>query len=321
MKSCNCKSGASNTGVPFCVDIYQRTRRPIFQSIYDSAGVRNSIKDSDFVGGVLPKSYITAMINHVDPSKRWYVMPEVKAVSWTQAEPNTEDIDGISYIVSDGNITGSFDFVGKNASDKFYGVLESFKCGSYGMIPVTVGGELVGVEGTDELFPQPLEQGTMSLTKAINSKTTVNRITVNFMYQEDFPVGDINYIGASQIESGALDGINGLQDIVLESNGVATTTNLLIKASLVYGAFENKLPVEGLLVTDMSIDSGLTTAEVYNQTTDAPVTVSTLTESTIDGEEGEYVAVMGVAQTSADVIRVDLFKEGYATESITITIP
>lgn len=320
MKSCNCKSGASNTGVPFCVDVYQRTRRPIFQAIYDADGNRNSIKDSDFVDGVLPKAYITAMINHTDPSKRWYVMPEVKAVSWAQAEPNTEDIDGIPYIVSDGNITGSFDFLGKNASDKFYGVLESFKCGSYGMIPVTVAGEIVGVEGTNELFPQPLEQGTMSLTKAINSKTTVNRITVNFMYQEDFPVGDINYIGASQIESGALDGINGLQDVVLESNGVATTTELKFKATLVFGGFDNKEPVEGLVVTDLSIDSGVSDSEVYNETTTVAVTVTSLTESSIDGEEGEYTIVMP-AQTSGDVIRVDIFKEGFAAESINITIP
>ena len=62
MKSCNCKSGASNTGVPFCVDVYNRTKQIIFQSIFDSTGVRNSIKDSDFVNGVLPKTYIDSMI-------------------------------------------------------------------------------------------------------------------------------------------------------------------------------------------------------------------------------------------------------------------
>ena len=321
MKSCNCKSGASNTGVPFCVDLYQRTKRPIFQSIYDSTGVKNSIKDSDFVGGVLPKTYIDAMINHADPSKRWFVMPEVKNVTWTQSDPNTEDIDGIAYIVSDGNITGSFDFVSKNASDKFYGILESFKCGTFGMIPVTTGGELVGIEGVDQLYPQPLEQGTMSLTKAINSKTTVNRITVNFMYQEDFPVGDINYIGASSIEAGALDSINGLQDIVLEEMAGSTGDDLKFSAKLVYGAFSNKLPVEGLLVTEMSIDSGATFSQVFNETTGLPVAVTTLVESTIDGEEGEYVATVGATITSAQVVRVDFFKTGYATESITITIP
>ena len=320
MKSCNCKSGASNTGVPFCVDIYNRTKQIIFQSIFDSTGVRNSIKDSDFVGGVLPKAYIDSMINHVDPSKRWFVLPEVKNVTWTQADPNTEDIDGIPFVVSEGNITGSADLVGQNASDKYYGILESFKCGKYGMIPVTVAGELVGVEGTDELFPQPLEQGTFWLSKAIKTKSTVNKITMNFMYQEDFPIGDINYIQSDSIESGSLDSLNGLQDIVLEERVGSTTSSLLIKAELCYGGFNNKLPVEGLVSDDFSTDDGVTIGEVYNESTPASVTIASVTESSVDGEEGYYEVVIPI-QGSGEVIKVDIFKTGYDAQSITITLP
>lgn len=313
MKSCNCKTGAENTGVPFCVDIYQRTDQVIFQSIYDADGNKNSIKDSDFVNGELPAQYISDMINHADPSKRWYVLPKVKNVVWEQADANTEDIEGVPYVTSKGNIAGSFDLIDQYASDKYYGILESFTCGRYGMIPVTVAGELVGIEGVDELFPQPIEQRTMWLKKFNRTKTTVNKIMVSFIYRDNFPIGDINFIQADKIEAGALDGLNGLQDIILESSAAATTTSVTVDATLCYGGFENKLLVEGLVADDFNYDG---VATVYNVTTDSSVAVSGVVES----PEGTYVLSFA-AQTSADVIQVRVVKTGFYSESIDITIP
>lgn len=313
MKSCNCKSGAINTGVPACIDIFNRTSYEIYMYRVASDGTLNSIKESDLVDGKLTTAFVTAKINETDPSKRWYVMPRVKNVTFEQADPNTEEIDGIPYPVSEGNITGTVDYVSKLASPKWYGVLKSFECLDVAKFEVTVAGELVGVEYDDELRPMPMEQGTMWLKYQKPTKTTVAKIMQTVVWKEDFPVERINFLPSDSIEEGALDSINGLQDIILEEAAAATTTSVTVDAELCYGGFANKLPAEGLVSADFNYD-GVST--LYNVTDDASVPVLTVTEN----PEGRYVITFAL-QDSSDVIRVRVIKEGYFNESIDITIP
>lgn len=312
MKGCNCKSGPQNTGIPSCVDVLNRTSYEIYMYKRANDGTYNSIKDSDLVGGILPTSFITAKINETDESKRWYVMPKVKNVTFEQADPNTEDIDGIPYPVSEGIITGTVDYVSRDASPQWYGVLKSFECLDVAKYEVTVSGELIGVEYDNEFRPMPMEQGTMWLKFQRPTKTAVGKIMQTVVWKEDFPVERINAIAADKFEDGALDSLNGLQDIVLESSATATTTTVTVDASLIYGGFEDKQTVEGLVADDFNYD-GIGT--VYNVTQDSSVGVTA-----VESPEGTYTLTFA-AQTSADVIRVKVVKEGFYSESIDITIP
>jgi len=312
MKSCNCKSGASNTGVPACVDVLNRTSYEIYMYKRANDGTYNSIQESDLVNGVLPTSFITAKINETDPSKRWYVMPKVKNVTFEQADPNTEDIEGIVYPVSEGMITGTVDYISKYASPKWYGVLKSFECLDVAKYEVTVAGELIGLEYDDELRPLPMEQGTMWLKYQRPTKTSVAKIMQTVMWGEDFPVERINGLASDRFEDGALESLNGLLDIILEENDAATTTTVNVTAELCYGGFDDKEKVEGLVADDFNYDG---VATVYNVTDDTSLAVTV-----VESPEGVYTLTFA-AQDSSDVIEVRVVKEGYANEAIQITIP
>jgi hypothetical protein len=80
--------------------------------------------------------------------------------------------------------------------------------------------------------------------------------------------------------------------------------------SFVYGAFNNLVPFEGLLLADLT---------VFNVNQSGALVVSSITP--VVGESGKYDMVIAAGSNSAETIRVSVSKDGFEMTPFTYLIP
>lgn len=317
---CSCGTGGQNTGQPSCVPQIERVGLLVFVRTYADDGTRNVIKSSDFVSGVLPDAFVEGKINEADPSKRWYVTPKINAVTDARAEPITFDVDGIAQIISQGIRTFVGSFYAKNGAPKFAGVINSFQCQDMSYFEISVDGAIVGIDNDTEMLPIDIESGTLFAGVVRKTKTDPNSVSVTFAVQELVRDENLIQIAASNIEGNML-----LKRGLIDSTGEAlstptiTTTTARVKLYYAYGDFPSKLPRKSVVVADLSPDLGVTPSTVFNETTSGNVTVTSLTP--VIGEPGQYDMVLASAQSSSDVINVNVYKAGFEFTAFTYQIP
>lgn len=317
---CTCGSGGQNTGVPSCVQVIDRDSMLILVQTFANDGTRNSIKKTDFVGGVLPDAFIEAKINELDPSKRWYVTPKINAVTDVRAEPVTFDVDGIPKIIDQGVRTFLGSFYDKLGAPQFAGVINSFACLDMSYFAITVVGAIVGIDNGDEMLPIDIETGTLFGGVVKRTKTELNAVSITFAVQELVRDENLIQIGPANIAVSMLLK-RGLIQITGEALAapLITATTARLNLDFIYGEFPNKNPFEGALAADLSYDLGVTPATVFNNTQSVSVAVSSLTP--VVGEPGQYDMVIAGGGLSADVIQVALFKAGFELTVFTYIIP
>jgi len=317
---CACGTGGKNTGQPSCVPQINRVASLVFVQTIAEDGTRNSIQKSDFVNGQLPDAFIEGKINETDPSKRWYVTPKINTVTDTRAEPVTFDVDGIAVIVDQGIRTFLGSYYSKLGAPQFAGVLNSFQCLDMSYYEITVDGAIVGIDNGDDMLPIDIETGTLYAGVVKRTKTDPNSVSLTFAIQELVRDENLIQIGAANIEPNML-----LKRGLLDSTGEAlttpaiTTTTVRIDLNYAYGEFPNKLPRKDVVVADLSPDNGVTPSTVFNQSTSSNVAVTSLTP--VAGEDGVYDMVLAAAQSSTDVIAVDVYKLGFDFDVFTYQIP
>lgn len=315
---CECGSGGKNTGQPSCVPVIGRIAFPIFVHTFDEDGVRNSIKTTDFVNGVLPESFVDDKINETDPTKRWFIAPKINTVTDTRAEAITFDVDGIAVIVDQGIRTFVGSFYSKAGNPKFAGVINSFFCIDMSYFEVTVEGAIAGIDNTTELLPIDIETGTLYAGVVKKTKTDPNSVGLTFAVQE--LVRDENYsqISPSQIGANMLlkKGLIDIEGSALATPAITATT-VRLDLNFCYGNFNNNLPFKGAVVADFSPDDGVTTGVLFNVTQSANITINTVTEVA----DGVYDLVLAAGANSADEISVDISKLGYDMEAFTYVVP
>jgi hypothetical protein len=310
-ESCSCGTGGQNTGQPSCVPKIDRVAKLILVKTFANDGTRNSIKKTDFVTGILPDVFIESKINEADTSKRWYVTPKINAVTDTRAESVTFDVDGIPKIIDQGVRTFVGSFYDKVGSPKFAGVLNSFSCQDMSYFEVSVNGDIVGMDGGSEMFPIQIETGTLFAGVVRGTKTELNSVSLTFAVNELERDENLIQVGAAQSEPNMLNK-KGLIDVVGSAlaSPVITATTVTLDMSFVYGAFNNLVPFEGLLLADLT---------VFNTTQSASVVVSSVTP--VVGESGQYDVVIASGAISADVITVSFSKDGFEMSPFTYLIP
>ncbi len=281
-------------------------------------GTVNSIKATDFVNGVLPDAFIQAKINHIDPSKRWYITPKINTVTDVRADPVTFDKDGIPIFVAQGPRTFVGSFYEKDGSPTFAGVLNSFQCQDISFYEISLEGAIVGSDNDTEMLPTAIETGTFYSTVVKKNVTDPNSVQLTFAVNELVRDENIIQIGASAIETNMLT-----QKGLIDGTGVAlaapviTTTTVRIDLNYVYGDFPSKLPWKGVVSVDFSPDNGVTTDSVFNETASANLAINTVTEVA----DGIYDLVLAAGAASSNVISVDIFKAGFDMKAFTYLIP
>ncbi len=305
MAVCKCDTGIINSGIPSCVSGFGRITKLFF--VYQTAndGTSNEIDCSV----PLDQSVLDGKLNEVDPSKRWYPTDKISTVTEVRNDPTTETVDNIDRIVEQGSRTFNGFFLGKAASTPTYlKFLKSVECPAVMYYGVDVNGTLVGIESTLGLTGVKVEAQTMFSRPVPATSTTVAKNELTFAVDSLVLDETFSYISADEISADLLNA-NGLLDVTLaEGNILGTFDGFSVVASLVYGSACKKLAYSGA--------TELTDWTLFNVTQSSAVTPLTVTES----PAGTY-AFTFAAQSSGDVIKATVSKNGFSASEIEITFP
>lgn len=306
---CSCEVSFLNTGLPNCIPAYRVWKKLIIVPLTANDGTKNKILSSD----TLNAAFFNGKINQTnDSSKRWYPLPKMKNVESTKADSILESFADQSQLFVAEGVRG---FTGQlvNQSATFAGQLKAARCTDFGFYAIDGNGSLYGYTNneTGVIYPIPVDKNTWNPIWTLPTDTTVEKVTLNFQFDATLQDEYIGQIVSSDITGINLLDVSGLIDIFSEVVSCSTTA-LVVKMYNRYGSAFNKLPMEGLLVTDFFDTVGGTGSKLYNVTDSAAVTISSVTES----PKGTYTLAF-TAQTSADVLRITPVKTGFDFTAVT----
>ena len=305
-------------GLPTTGKLIGKYYFPIIVPIIGSNGTANSIP----AGTVLDKTFIEAKFNNSNALDRWYPFPILDTLAFADTVNDTQDVDGVSKNTGSetkGQIT--YMHTGKRGVAFLkHAYNATFDClGEVGVFWVSVQGNVVGLkDGSRNLLPIDIETDTMSAQFKEQTDGTAPQVSVAFQYASFVNEGCLDYIDACNIEYSALKwSALAPRQVVFEEVSNASQTTIVFRANFINSGFGSKDPVNGLAKTDFSYDDGTTTATFYNVTDSASIVVSTLVQDVV--EKDQYTATFA-AQTAADVIKIDLVKNGYNMPTSYVTL-
>jgi hypothetical protein len=254
-------------------------------------------------------AFFTTQINEADSSKRWYPMPDLKNFSGTVADDNNETFeDGDIKFINSGNDT--FEAISKNATPQMANAYNKMQCLDMGILPIDKDGKLVG-DISEDGFIKPIRfsSSTFRAKYMYANGTATAHLMFAWAWHQNVCVDQIGYIGANDIANDVdILELNGLLDAIVVGTPVPTATDITVVLVTKFGSAASPLPVEGAdSISDWSL--------VETSPTPGVVTITGVVES----PAGTYV--ISAVTTSADVVDVDLTKDGYEMTQFTVTIP
>lgn len=312
MSLCTCSTGVKNFGQPNCVGNLDRPQKLAFVETIADDGTVNKILSTD----TIDDTFITALINQSDSSKKWYPSPVINKVNDTRGENNTFEIDGFNINVSEGVRVMAFTVI-EGASPQLTEAFNSLGCRDMSFYSWSVSGQ-VGGNGriSGELRPFRIKKKTMQAiyNPANKENETPAMIMVQFAISELEKDSDIAYIdfgtGANDVQVD-INSYTGLIDVTMGAATDISTTAFTVPISYIYGSQFVKSPAEGFALADFSL------AEITP--TPGAIVITSVTENV--AIPGSYDFVIPL-ETSADVLRLTFSKDGYfPAGTIDITIP
>lgn len=308
---CQCAGTPLNPGMPGCMPLVGRDKFLIFFDYTDSDGNLNGIP----AGTVLDQTYLEGKLNEADPTKRWYVMPEIFGKEAPTPENETEDRDGIPVPTGE-EIKQPFTFhhSKEEGNPALKAVYDSIKCRDLGYLSVTYKGQIAGMhDGNGGLIGVHLQKGTLFAGYMEPVKGVLQKMNISFLVDELENDANRDYFPADLI---AYPAKNWFADqpieVVLKIVGDPSTTELVVDARSIFGQAGNKSPIRNLVTADWN-GTGAAPSSVRNVTDDADVTITSAESATIPGR---YTLTYGVAQDASDVIRVGVTKTGYFARKV-----
>jgi hypothetical protein len=299
---CSCDGFLGNTGTPSKQRAVSDSAILIAVPLVADDGTKNQISKSD----VIDEAYVSAKINNVDPSKRWYPIGQFTNVTDERADPATESFsDGSSAIVQQGVRTYNGWLVGY--APNYIAQLDTFKCQEFGIFGVDSCGGLTGSISKDGLFLNPIRVNNASWNPGQyvkGSDSAAAKVTLSFEFSQLEKDKFLRQIVESEMTADLL-AIEGLRDVNATISG-ESTTGFVAALTLPYDEFLNDVDFTGLVVGDF---------DLFNVTDNAAVVITSTTEA----PEGTYTFVIP-AQDSSDVLRLRTNKNGFWLEKL-ITIP
>jgi len=305
---CSCEDGVIGFGQPSCIPSFDRDKKLIFVSYLDNTGAVNSIKSTDTLDAQYFEDKVNAGIGSsaLDKSQRWHITQEINDITGERAEPVTESIDNIDYIVTQGTRKYIGSIVKEGAVPAYMKSLESISCQKMGYFIIDVQGNIIGMKNdiTGELDPIKIETGTFFVNYKFRSSSEKERIMLQFNIGENERDSDLNFVPASSI------GVDVLElSSVIQVNGVTNTpltTGVVVDFSFIYGSVFAAQTFDGALPGDFI---------ATNKTTGLAVTIVTAAEL----PDGTYTFTW-VAEPSANEIEIEIDKIGFVG-SVTYTTP
>jgi len=307
MELCKCGDGLSNSGLPSCLELLSTASGIIMVPYMNSAGSVNAID----LTATLDAAYVTAKLNHVDPTYRWYPIQGIKNVEDLRGDPEFETFNDNSKMrVQDGIRT--FKGFKPGVVPSYVGNINDATCDKMGIFIIGVGGEL---QGSDKvagfLYPLLISANSWVANYFKPQDKAVSKMMLEFQIDPQENDRNLSYIAQTEFNNYNLLSINGLQDATIENLTVDSATVVSFDVETMYGTAVTKNKVKGLVSADFVSSDSAVVAKVYNEDTAADVTVVAA-----EPTPGSYTLTF-TAQTAGDVIRVKIKKNGFEFEETT----
>ena len=277
---CNCDTGLSNTGQPSCVTLQSVTSKIIQVPLIANDGTANKIN----LATAITNSTFTALVNNVDPSKRWYPLPNFENVELAKADTQFEEANsGRKAFLRQGIRSFAGELWATTGTPQFLGKLQGDRCVKFGIYIVDVNGNLIGSKVGNDLYPITVDNNSWDPKFMFATDTTINKIMLGFDFDRLFDESTMWMITASE---GLIDfnSLNGLLDVNFSTPTQVSGVSINFNAFLSYGTAINPLKYVGALTGDWQM-TNLTTGLVV---------VGTVTETAITGNyTGLFTMVVG----------------------------
>ena len=246
-----------------------------------------------------------------DQAVKWWVFPKLWSVEDLRDDPIFETIDNVDFFGIQGQRKFSGAHVGNLATPQMAATWNSFSCKEMAVFGLTAGGQIEGLNpdlAVGDLEPIPIQDSTLYAKYEKPTKApTLPKVMVTFTVDETVNDDCLDFIGTDGIVYSTVNWYSDAPiDVIGSEVSNASQTTIVINMTQRFGPVD-KNKITGLVIGDFSWDDGTTTSAVYNQTTSSSVTITTVVETV--GTPGEYTLTIP-SQTAADVIQIDIFKEG-----------
>lgn len=295
MVTCSCNDAFANTGKPTCDAVAAVAKKYIAVALVADDGTDNYINVADGHPAI-NQAYFDALINHSDPSKRWYPTPELKNITSDKADSLFQEFDdGAKVFIQEG--PRSFTGLIVKASGVYLGKLKSLRCREFGLYEIDKNGNLIGsLDEAGKLYPIRVDNNSWDPKLVKATDKTLQNIMLGFNFHIDQADENLEMILAADISPVNLLRLEGLIDLNGEFADV-TTTGFTVTIRTDFGSVVDKQLVTGLVAADMAL---------YNDTDSASVTIVSVTETS----DGVY-DVTYAAQTAGDDLLLTITKDGY----------
>ena len=303
----NCKSGASNTGSPKCLNINEPTAGLGFQETYDSTGTENQLLGSS----IGTANYLTGLTNQMDATKRIFPLQNIIEVEDVREDDDFFTTDTkISYKVGNGTRNFNGEMI-ENATPELLGELEKMTNKEMSVYLFGNEGGLFGdfiEEGKLRGFK--IVRGSMAL-RYVKAKANVKPAHIQIKFAYDELVQDKNIkkfvnddIADNVRELKGLLTVNGIVD------GAVTITAFDVNINAIFGDAKELVGIENLVLADF----------VYTEISPTP---GATTITSVSNVAEKYTIT--VPTTSADVNVLTLsqsgYDKGYELVPLTVTTP
>lgn len=293
--ACLCGTGMNNTGLVTCIKGFKKTTGFLIVPILANDGTRNSIDLSTTID-------MTAKVQHIDPSKRFYPVNDLKDVELPTAESRFETAkDGSKFKLADG--IKSFKATIYEAGSMFASKLQGVSCEKYGVYLYDIDGNLRGVKDGNLLYP--VEIGGWDAIFMDATDDNVSKIQIQFDFDILLKISRYWILSSTDLGVNPNDLLGLVDANITEVSSGATSTVVTITSD--YGSGLDALPIVGLVTADFS---------GYNDTDSASVSVTVAESTTIDGQ----YTITYTSQTVADLVTFKVLPSSGYEGSIQVTI-
>lgn len=258
MAGCNCDMGLGNTGRPNCVPIQSVTSKLILVPLYRSNGNRNRITldDNPIV------NFDEEFINNLDPSRRWFPLPEFENVEMPKADAQFEESNsGRMVFLRQGKRSFTGELWADDSSPQLLGKLQMNRCVDFGVYIVDVNGNLIGSQGNDDtaqyLYPIPVDNPSWNPTLQFATDSTTQKIVVTFDFDRNFDESTLYMLTSAETGQDVL-GLTGLVDVNFYNVFTPSTTQMFFDAWLTYGTAMNRIKFTGADLNDFTLRNNTT---------------------------------------------------------------
>lgn len=294
-----------NTGAPNCLDIIKVARMVVLVPLYASDGSKNYITPANSI----LKSGWTSKFDNADPSARFYPTPVVDNVSDTREDSVYETLDsGQKNFIRPGIRTFKGFWI--QTKPEYLAKVEKWQTNGdvFGVYFVDKENNVIGNSCSDgNIYPIPVAKGSLSFKYEKSDNKAISKIMIQFDIDQSSGDDLLTVVAySSMTDITPLQDFYALYTVTGSAASSITTGHFTMSFTNMYGR-----PVPGLLAANFS---------VYNNTTSASVTISSVVES----PTGTYKINYASGVSSGDSLTLTPTKAGLdfsTVPAIAIAVP